>query len=142
MKVFKTAKSFLLVAILGICAIGLLAIPLIPTNDSGIEYYTVSLVAILSAALLFWILLDTGYVVSETKLLYKSGPFRGKIGIESIRKIQYDNSFFKGQSLKPSLSSTGLIVFYNKFDEIYISPKDREGFILEIVDRNPNIEII
>lgn len=142
MKVFKTAKSLLLVAILWICAIGLPAVLFIAKYDDGLEVYVLSFVFITIAALLIWTLLDTGYSITENVLIYKSGPFRGKILISSIRKIRYDNGFFKTQTLKPGLSSKGLAIFYNKYDELYISPKGREEFISEILKWNPLIEVL
>ena len=142
MKVFKTAKSISLLSILWVCAIGLLALPFIPKNDSGIAAYVINSIMIIIAAILIWILLDTSYTLTDSELFYRSGPVRGKISIGTIRKIQYDNSFLKGQTLKPSLGTNGLIVFYNKFDEIYISPKMREEFIAEIIARKPDVEII
>jgi hypothetical protein len=34
-----------------------------------------------------------------------------------------------------------LVIKYNKFDEIYISPKDKQLFVNELIKINPNIEV-
>jgi hypothetical protein len=35
-----------------------------------------------------------------------------------------------------------IAVVYNKYDEVLISPKEREDFIAELLKINPNIEIV
>jgi hypothetical protein len=34
-----------------------------------------------------------------------------------------------------------IAVVYNKFDEVLISPKEREAFVQELLKINPNIEV-
>jgi hypothetical protein len=85
-----------------------------------------------------WIWFGTGYEISEGKLFYKSGPFRGTIPISSINKIRKGGSFsFMG--MKPALSPGGIIITYNKFEEIYLAPDDKKGFIEELLRTNPTI---
>ena len=42
---------------------------------------------------------------------------------------------------KPALSHIGLIITYNKYDDIYISPEKSEQFITQLLETNPNITI-
>jgi len=93
------------------------------------------------STLLGWILLDTRYVIMDNNLFYYSGPFRGTIKIDTVRKIETDNSFLKGNTMKPSLSTKGFVIYYNKFDDIFISPKDQEGFVKQMLLINPDIEL-
>ena len=92
------------------------------------------------SGLLAWILLDTRYVIRDAQLFYYSGPLRGTIKIDTVRKIETDNSFLKGNTMKPSLSTKGFVIYYNKFDDIFISPKDQEGFLKQMLLINPDIE--
>jgi len=92
-------------------------------------------------ALLLWILFDTKYIIRNHYFNYYSGPYRGNINIKSIRKIETDNSFIKSTLLKPALGTNGLVIYYNKFDDIFISPADKNGFIKQILIINPDIEL-
>ena len=91
---------------------------------------------------LIWILLDTKYILKENKIFYNSGPFRGTIDIKNIRKIQHHSGIIVPVTFKPALNTKGLIIHYNSFDDIYISPKQEDLFLKELLKVNPNIEII
>lgn len=43
--------------------------------------------------------------------------------------------------LKPATARNGLIIKYNKFDEIYISPETNDTFVDKILELNGNIVI-
>lgn len=66
--------------------------------------------------------------------------FYGKIKIEKIHKIDVGKTLYVG--MRPAFARNGLIIHYNKYEEIYISPKNNEEFVQELLKRNPNIEII
>ncbi|WP_300659928.1 PH domain-containing protein [Fluviicola sp.] len=89
--------------------------------------------------LLLWIYFGTSYELTETELIYRSGPLRGRIEISQIHEIRKGKTLYAG--LKPATSGKGLIIKYRKFDEIYISPNTNESFIEKIVTRNKNIVI-
>ena len=90
-------------------------------------------------ALLLWIYFGTSYQLTNTDLLYRSGPIRGKIRIDEIREIVTGKTLYAG--LKPATAGKGLIIKFRKYDEIYISPLSNEVFIAEILKRNPDIVI-
>ena len=60
-----------------------------------------------------------------------------KIEISTIRKIYRTNNPLSS----PALSLDRIAVVYNKFDEILISPKERNEFINELLKINPSIEV-
>jgi hypothetical protein len=60
-----------------------------------------------------------------------------KIDIEKIRKIEKTSSILSS----PALSMDRIAVKYNKFDEIYISPKEKQLFVDELLLINPTIEV-
>ncbi len=60
-----------------------------------------------------------------------------KIDIKTIRKIYSTNNPLSS----PALSLDRIAVVYNKFDEVLISPREREAFVQELVKINPNIEV-
>jgi Bacterial PH domain len=59
------------------------------------------------------------------------------IDITKIRKIEKTNSILSA----PALSLDRLLVKYNKFDEVYISPKEKQIFIEELLKINSTIEV-
>ena len=91
------------------------------------------------AALLLWIYFGTDYELTDTHLLYKSGPLRGKIRVEEIREIVKGKTLYAG--IKPATAGKGLIIRFNKYDEVYISPASNELVVEEILKRNPKIVI-
>jgi Bacterial PH domain len=80
----------------------------------------------------------TFYQLEGKSLRIKSGFIINKlIMIDSIRKIQKSNSLFSS----PAASLDRLEIFYNKYDSILISPKDKQKFLAELQKINPTIEI-
>lgn len=114
--------------------------PFITPNDQW-EMLVPILICIASAGLVLWILLDTKYEIRGSFLKYSSGPVRGKIDIFRITKIENQEGFWTGTTLKPALGIAGLIIRYSKFDDIYISPKNKKEFIEALLEINPHIEI-
>ncbi len=109
-------------------------------QEPSIYIFNVIMITIVLA--LVWILLDTKYLLKENKIFYNSGPFRGAIAIDSIKKIERHSGLIVPVTFKPALNTKGLIIHYNSFDDIYISPKQEESFLEEILKVNPNIEVI
>ncbi len=92
-------------------------------------------------SMIIWILFDTKYSIKEENLYYYSGPFRGKITINSIKKIEHHSGLIVPVTYKPALNTRGLIIYYNSYDDIYISPNQEEIFLEELLKVNPDIEI-
>ena len=88
---------------------------------------------------LIWTYKTTFYKIENTYLHWKSGPFNGKIDITKINKIEYHKGIYVPTIWKPALSHIGLIITYNKYDDIYISPEKQEEFIATLHRLNPNI---
>jgi hypothetical protein len=80
----------------------------------------------------------TQYIINENQLLVKSTWIvNERIDISKITKIEKSNSILSS----PALSLDRLLVRYNKYDEVLISPKEKKEFIDELLKINPNIEI-
>lgn len=109
----------------------------LPNEDP--ETLWVTLPVFLVVGLLFWIYIGTSYELTEKELKYKSGPFWGKIEIASIREVVKNKTSWGG--LKPATARKGLIIKYNKYDEIYISPKTNATFVQKLLKLKPNIKI-
>ena len=89
---------------------------------------------------LIWAWYDTYYVINGKLLNYKSAFLKGTIDISKIIKVERHSGLYAG--LKPSLSAKGLIINYNKWDDIYLSPADLDQFIGALKAVNPQINVI
>lgn len=110
-------------------------------EDLGFPEMIAAVVVLVIGLCMFWILLDTKYTFKSSNLHYCSGPFRGTVNIASIRSIEYQKGWYCKSFLKPSLGYNGVYIHYNKFDDIYLSPKDRETFVNYLLTSNPKILI-
>lgn len=90
-------------------------------------------------AYLLWMWFDTYYVVEKDEFFYKSALLKGSIKIDSITEIVKNKTQFSG--IKASISTKGLIIKYNRWDDVYISPKDQQLFIDKLKAINPGIQI-
>ncbi len=93
-------------------------------------------------ALFAWICFGTYYKIENGFLYHRSGPFFGKMKISSIRKIKYHSGWIVPVTYRPATDTKGIIITYNKFDEVYFSPKELETFINELKSINPEIELL
>jgi hypothetical protein len=91
--------------------------------------------------MILWTLLDTRYVIKQHFLLYRSGPFRGRIDIQKIKKIKYFSGLYVPVTMKPALDTEGFIITYNSMDDVYVSPIHRDVFLTELLKINPEIEV-
>lgn len=89
--------------------------------------------------LILWIYIDTYYEIKDNHLIYRSAFLRGKIDIHKIREIQQNKTLWSG--VKPALSKNGLIIKFNKYDQVYIAPTDNEEMVDDLISINPNIQV-
>lgn len=101
---------------------------------------SVLMLLLLTMGLLLWIYLDTSYEINQEEFSYKSGPLRGKIAIDRINAVVKGKTIWAG--IKPATAQKGLIIKYEKYSEIYISPKTNDLFIAELLRLNSEIKII
>lgn len=92
------------------------------------------------AGLLIWIWFNTYYIIKDEQLFYKSAFIKGSIPIIAIHEIVKHKGLYSG-SLKPALSMKGLVIKYNRYDDMYISPEKADEFIGELQKVNPDIKL-
>lgn len=141
MRVFKSRQDHLMNAmIIGlILSILIMMIVILSTEQATfIEFVTIiGLPTIFTAILL---LPRPRYTIDSQYMSYRSGIFRGKIAVHKIHKIEVGKTLWVG--FKPAAARKGLIVYYNRYEEIYISPDDNEDFVHELLQYNPDINIV
>lgn len=88
-------------------------------------------------AFIIHLFLTTYYTIEDKYLIIKSGILiHQKIEIANIKKIAETRSIMSS----PALSLDRIEIFYNKFDSIILSPKDKAGFISHLLRLNPKLE--
>jgi hypothetical protein len=107
-------------------------------NSKDIVFFQVFFIGL---GIFYYILMQTtDYTFKKDVLYCRSVIFRKSLPYSSIRKIEVGTKLYGG--LKFSTSLQGLIIHYNKFDDLFISPEKPELFIEKLVALNPSITII
>lgn len=83
----------------------------------------------------------TYYEIQENLLVVSMFFYKTKIKISEIKTIKYSNSIMKTNFYKPGFHHRGIEIVYHKYDDIFISPNNRDQFIAQLLENNPNIEI-
>lgn len=139
---FKSRKDILFQLVtFGFCGlfIGVILFQTFSSKAVNFEIIMTDILILLVIIFLLWLNFGTEYELTQTELKYKSGPIHGKIEMERIKEIVKGKSFWSG--LKPATARKGLIIKYDKYEEIYISPKTNDTFILKILEYNKDIKI-
>jgi len=94
----------------------------------------VFLIVLTFLALLFISIYKTTYFrLDQHNLFCKSLIFKKEIPYYSIKKVEKQQGIYAG--VKFSTAWKGIIVHYNKYDELLISPENEEIFIVKIQER-------
>lgn len=141
---FNSSRNIYTVSLLWLTVLFLLVVPFLPPEESETEAQSIIglVIVCLINAFLIWVLLDTRYTIKGNQLYYCSGPIRGRIDILKIHQLEHVTTWYVTSLIKPALGYYGLTVRYNKFDDIYISPKEKEKFIAELLKINPDIKVV
>ncbi len=138
---FKSKKGvFFSVVLLGLNAflIIITIVGFIKGEIEKSEYWGLILIAMVSI-LLFWLYFGTNYELGKDGFIYRSGPFNGKISIDRITEIVKGKTLWMG--FRPATARKGLIIKYDQYNEIYISPETNESFIKKILELKREIKI-
>jgi hypothetical protein len=98
-----------------------------------------SLIYLLPSTYFIYTTFFTKYKIEDNSIRYQFGFIRGSVSIEDIKMIQLGKTMWVGR--KVGLASKGMIITYNRFDEIYFTPKEQDLFLEELQKINPNIKI-
>jgi len=82
---------------------------------------------------------NTYYCIGQGKLFYKSGFLKGEIPISQIKEVVKNITIYMG--VKPALGPNGLLIKYNKWDELYITPEDNDVFVMDLLKENDQIKV-
>jgi hypothetical protein len=141
MKRYLSTKNTFTVAILWGIVLLMLLLLYVGLRKEHLTLLPIGMVSVV-VSLIVWTLLDTRYVIKQHFLLYRSGPFRGRIDIAKISRIKYFSGMSVPVTMKPALDTKGFIITYNKYDDVYVSPQKSDIFLAELLKINPQIEVI
>ncbi len=102
------------------------------------EYWALIPIGIVFGFIL-WLYVGTRYELNQNELIYWYGPFSGKININRIREVVKDTSVYVG--FNPATARRGLIVKYDTYGDLYISPESNETFIKQLLQLKSDILI-
>jgi len=129
---FYSRKGFIILAII------IFLIIMIIISLWG-KVYPAFFILILALSYLVWMWFDTYYMIEGYQLLYRSALVKGSININTIVEVVKNKVQTSGT--KPALSTKGITIKYNKWDDIFISPVDIDQFISALKNVNPDIKI-
>jgi hypothetical protein len=92
-------------------------------------------VLLIGAVFLLWILGTTYYIVSEAEVLIRCGPFKIRIPIDQITKIERTRNPLSS----PALSLDRIAISYGSSGYCMVSPKDSDGFLSELRVRGARV---
>ncbi|UKS66133.1 PH domain-containing protein [Rossellomorea marisflavi] len=114
---------------LGTIGIGLYAI--FYESSSYWEVMFLLLSCVLLPLFILWGCLTTYYLLSDTHLIIRYGPFKKRVPLDRITSVKKTSNPLSS----PALSLKRLEISYNTYDMVLISPKDRDAFIKVLSER-------
>jgi hypothetical protein len=139
---FKTKRdyTFLLVFLFVFILYAIISIfSIIFENDYSVIWAFSGVLTFL--AILFISLYKSTYFrLDQHNLFCKSLIFKKEIPYSSIRKVEKQQGIYAG--VKFSTAWKGIIVHYNKYDELLISPENEEIFIAKMHERIEGISTL
>lgn len=116
-------------------------LPFIFEGEINLFSIVYTFIILLITLFVFWAIKSNCYIIKGENLILKSAFIKKIIPIKSIREIEKYNGFLPPTLLKLGLNHKGIVIRYNKYDDIYISPKELSSFIKELNKINPEILI-
>ena len=139
---YKSSVSKINYIIFPLFIIGIFLMNYFVPSEKGKNLTFAPLFVIFGGFILFAIAVkNTKYYIDKNILVSQVLFYKYKVNIETIRKIEYNHTIFVGTTTKLGWDTKGLIVHFNKFDDFFISPANKEQFIAHLLQLNPNIEI-
>ncbi|PTM07078.1 MAG: hypothetical protein DA439_02140 [Bacteroidetes bacterium] len=114
--------------------------PLLRSGISGIEELITFVILAATTLMMISFYTHTYYRIDGDELRWRSSILFGKFSVSSILKVVVNQTLWVG--IKPATARNGVIIYYNKYDEIYFSPADNEAFVAALLEINPEIEVV
>jgi hypothetical protein len=114
--------------------------PLLRSGISGIEALIAFVILAATTLMMIAFYTHTYYRIEGNELRWRSSILFGKFSVSNIHKVAVNQTLWVGT--RPATARNGVIIYYNKYDEIYFSPSDNEAFVDALLEINPEIEVV
>lgn len=105
------------------------------------EVFVLLLITFLILAFLLSIIWGTKYIFQAKDLLLRMSFFKKRVAYEDIKAVVIGNHLiYAGYKFATGWKNT-IIIKYNKYDEVLISPKDVDGFVAELKKHVPELVV-
>ncbi|NHM01171.1 PH domain-containing protein [Flavobacterium difficile] len=138
---FKSAFSTYNIIILLLPALLVLLIGIFTEEDSQLIIFPPLGIFALLLVIFTLLYFTTNYEIQKDILIISMFFYKTKIKISEINVLKHSNSIIKTNLYKPGFHHKGIEILYHKYDDIFISPENRDQFIAQLLEINPNIEI-
>lgn len=138
---FKSAFSTYNIIILLLPALLVLLIGIFTEEDSQLIIFPPLGIFMLLLVIFTLLYFTTYYEIQKDILIISMFFYKTKIKISEINVLKHSNSIIKTNLYKPGFHHKGIEILYHKYDDIFISPENRDQFIAQLLEINPNIEI-
>jgi hypothetical protein len=141
-KIFKARTDTLFNGVI-IFSIAVCVIPMWPLIRSGISGAEAMIAFVILAATTLMMIAfytHTYYTEDGDELRWRSSILSGRFSVSSIHKVSVNKTLWVGT--RPATARNGVIIYYNKYDEIYFSPSNNEAFVAALLEINPEIEVV
>lgn len=116
-------------------------VPLWNSDSFGLAL-SMSILALASTWLIASVLINTYYWLDNDKVHWRTGPFKGSIDSNKITKVTRADSLMDISAMvKPCLTAKPLLIRYNQYDDLAVSPKEEEEFLNELRKLNAAISV-
>ncbi len=127
MKVYKSKIDWWLILLI----LGVFGYPIVEGLVK--RQFSLSLTMLAILLVIFWMFSKIKYIIDSNVLKI----WWLKIEIKSIKRIYKTRNPLSS----PALSLDRIAIVYNKYDEVLISPKDKQGFVEELLKQNSEIKV-
>jgi hypothetical protein len=137
---FVPRRDFWLSITIWVCITGLALAGLSPLFFGGAGIFggiVIFLFCFVIAGFIAWSWIATYYVLKESELLIRNGPFTKLVPFESITKVEPIRSW----TASAATSIHKVEIYYGKFNLVYVSPLNQETFLKELKTRCPRAHI-
>lgn len=129
MAIYRSKISWWLVAFLA----AVFGSSIIPAIKSGEPEGLLVLIPVI--LFIIHMYLNTNYTIENNDLIIRCGFYKKKLNISTIRKAEDTNNILSS----PALSLDRLELFYNGYDSVIISPKNKAVFVAHLQKINPDV---
>ena len=127
--------GWLLVVLLGSALACLFAASSIMMSRMAGPWWIAGLIVLIGCVLPVWLLVATNYVLTDTTLDIRSGPFKWRVSIADVTNVTPTRNPISS----PALSLDRIRVDYGDGRSIIVSPRERERFVRELEQRRARL---